>query len=386
MKVKIRSAEVCPVCGHSFKFSPAGLICPTHTNIKANTYYLDWFFQGERFRQYGYDSWRNVISESGRIDQELEDKERPFNAAKYKGVKSRVQKRNQFSFLYDRWLQQREKEVEKQNISPTYYACLKHYRKILCGFYKDEDVRTIFNSRINDLYHSLTGSAKYAHNIMSVMHKFLYDLRDENIIYELPKFPKIKVQKAKHKWLAVQDQYAVLDQIPEKHRAIFIFLFNTGCRPGEARAVTWDDIDLKNRSIRIHATFAGKHLRTVTKGKNERILPMSQELYNTLEKHPHNLATRHVFNIKGKPYGINRLSIVWASICKAVRCYQGTRHSFASQLVNNGVSLPIIGELLGHTDSRTTEIYSHVNMDATRAAVDGRLTDDKLKVKKFPTS
>jgi len=53
-----------------------------------------------------------------------------------------------------------------------------------------------------------------------------------------------------------------------------------------------------------------------------------------------------------------------------VHSYGGTRHSFASQLVNKGKSLYVIGEILGHSDSKTTEKYSHVKIKAMREAME----------------
>ena len=46
------------------------------------------------------------------------------------------------------------------------------------------------------------------------------------------------------------------------------------------------------------------------------------------------------------------------------------RHSFASILVSSGLSLPIIGALLGHTQSSTTHRYSHLADDPLRAATE----------------
>jgi integrase len=62
----------------------------------------------------------------------------------------------------------------------------------------------------------------------------------------------------------------------------------------------------------------------------------------------------------------------WARICKAaglegIRVYD-CRHSFASTMVNANVSLPIIGRLLGHSSSKTTERYLHLYTDTLRAA------------------
>ena len=72
MRVKIRTDEQCPQCQCRFAFSPMGLYCPQHPRIKAHTYYLDWFFLGERFRLYGFDSFKAAVIKAGTIDNELE--------------------------------------------------------------------------------------------------------------------------------------------------------------------------------------------------------------------------------------------------------------------------------------------------------------------------
>ena len=46
------------------------------------------------------------------------------------------------------------------------------------------------------------------------------------------------------------------------------------------------------------------------------------------------------------------------------------RHSFASIAVSGGASLPIIGALLGHADSATTQRYAHLHDDPSKAAAE----------------
>lgn len=46
------------------------------------------------------------------------------------------------------------------------------------------------------------------------------------------------------------------------------------------------------------------------------------------------------------------------------------RHSFASFLVAEGMSLPLIGRLLGHTQAQTTHRYAHLGLDPLRAATE----------------
>jgi integrase len=66
------------------------------------------------------------------------------------------------------------------------------------------------------------------------------------------------------------------------------------------------------------------------------------------------------------------LRVAWSQICKAaglsnVRVHD-LRHSYASYLVSNGVSLHIVGRLLGHSQAQTTQRYAHVAHQSLRDA------------------
>ena len=102
---------------------------------------------------------------------------------------------------------------------------------------------------------------------------------------------------------------------------------------------------------------------------------MTSAIKELLIKQPRTLHSDFVFNLNGKAYYESSLGKIWRPACEevgieGVRPYDGTRHSFASQLVNKGKSLEIIGEILGHSDPRTTKKYAHVNMDAMLEAME----------------
>jgi integrase len=68
------------------------------------------------------------------------------------------------------------------------------------------------------------------------------------------------------------------------------------------------------------------------------------------------------------------LRATWAEVCaragfEGVRIHD-LRHSYASILASAGMSLPLIGALLGHTQAQTTARYGHLLDSALRAATD----------------
>jgi integrase len=83
---------------------------------------------------------------------------------------------------------------------------------------------------------------------------------------------------------------------------------------------------------------------------------------------------KNPFVIVGEKAGCHLVNLrkPWKRICKVARLndvrIHDLRHSFASVGAGGGISLPIIGKLLGHTQGATTERYSHLSADPVRAA------------------
>ena len=78
-------------------------------------------------------------------------------------------------------------------------------------------------------------------------------------------------------------------------------------------------------------------------------------------------------NAPGKPLG--DIKTFWRRVCRdagleGVRLHD-LRHTYASSLVSRGVSLHIVGRLLGHTQPQTTARYAHLDDEALREATNG---------------
>ena len=135
----------------------------------------------------------------------------------------------------------------------------------------------------------------------------------------------------------------------------------TGCRKSEALTAKWCDFDL----VRCVWTKPSHH----TKQKRREYVPLSEQAVTLLERFPRE--GEYVFSGRAGAH-LTDLKGPWAKVCAiagltGVRIHD-LRHSFASHLVSSGVSLPIVGKLLGHTQPQTTARYAHLADNPLREA------------------
>jgi integrase len=145
---------------------------------------------------------------------------------------------------------------------------------------------------------------------------------------------------------------------------IFRLLLLTGARRGEVLGAKWNEIDLDSG--------VWTKAASTTKQKKLHRLPLSEPAIELLrEIHAEGRKGEYVFPGKG---GAPRVDIKkpWAAVIKAAGIsglrMHDLRHSHASLLVNEGLGLPTIGALLGHSNAATTHRYSHLIDDTLRAA------------------
>lgn len=163
----------------------------------------------------------------------------------------------------------------------------------------------------------------------------------------------------------------------------------SGCRPGEARALKCKDVNLEQETITITATFSDYTYRQKRKGQSSKsvTIPIHREIYGYIkDRVENNLPEAYVFiNVNtGLHYSKAKLGRIWdkargkAGLDKSIRLYDATRHSFATQLVNADVPLFSVSRLLGHADIRTTERYSHGDLEKLKIDISTISLEEKV--------
>jgi len=142
-----------------------------------------------------------------------------------------------------------------------------------------------------------------------------------------------------------------------KHRVIIALLYSCGLRVGEVINLRLSSIDLDRMLIKV---ISGKGRKDRFVGIAETILPLLHNYLNTY--HPEEYFAEGLYGGKYSASSIRKFlskSVRLAGIDKKVTPHT-LRHSYATHLLENGVSLRHIQQLLGHSKPETTMIYTHV--------------------------
>ncbi|MBV8172434.1 MAG: tyrosine-type recombinase/integrase [Candidatus Eremiobacteraeota bacterium] len=166
-------------------------------------------------------------------------------------------------------------------------------------------------------------------------------------------------------WLKVRD------------RAIMELLYASGMRRAEIAALKISDVDLQTRTIRVMGKGRKQRLVVINRTTADAIRsylgvrPRTPDESLFVGHSGRGLSSRHVWEIFRRVHALSGL--------KAPASPHTLRHSFATHLLEHGVDLITIQELLGHASVATTQIYTNVSMEHKRRAYDEAHPRDRQK-------
>lgn len=229
------------------------------------------------------------------------------------------------------------------------YFLPRHPREL-----SSEDIRRYLLHLLDEL-HLAPASVNQALNAIRFLYVELYHRR-----YMLDGVPRPRRDKKLPKVLSREEVRCLIElTINPKHRLLLMVCYSGGLRVSELVALRPEDIDTARGLIHIRGGKGRKDRYTipskVVAGAIGDYLRQFRPLYWLFEGEK-----------RGKPYSVRSAEAVFdqavkrAGIKKDVSIHS-LRHSFATHLLELGVSLRVIQELLGHQSSKTTEIYTHVS-------------------------
>ncbi|NEP41743.1 MAG: site-specific integrase [Okeania sp. SIO2H7] len=165
-------------------------------------------------------------------------------------------------------------------------------------------------------------------------------------------------------------------KFPQYHN-FFRFKFLTGCRTGEARALTWEDVKFDVGVIFFNKTFSGKTLSQGTKGQRgrSRQFPLTEKLSTWLLSLQKQANSHLIFpNTRGNYLDDGILSKAWGQLPKPDRktgvvaelAMQGelkylppynTRHTFINYCIEQGIDTMTIAAWCGNSDRVIESVY-----------------------------
>ena len=152
-------------------------------------------------------------------------------------------------------------------------------------------------------------------------------------------------------------------------RDLVIFAVNTGLRQMELLTLEWRQVNLASRIL-----VLDNHGH-ITKGKKIRSVPLNEKAMSILISRKTKTTSNNVFTFGGQVGEQHLVSQKFKRCVKRAKInpklnFHSLRHTFASWLVQRGVSIYQVSRLLGHSSVNMTAIYSHLQPEDLRDSVD----------------
>ncbi len=253
-------------------------------------------------------------------------------------------------------------ELRLRNYSPktikAYRSCLRSFARYCSPRHPRElterDIRTYLLHLIEDKHF---GPA-YVNQVFNAL-RFLY-VELYKMPFTIGNIPRPHKERKLPTVLSQDEVLHIFDAVDNlKHKTILMLIYSAGLRVGESVRLKIEDIDSQRKLIHLRGGKGKKDRYTLLSNVMLEQLRMYYKEYKPKEylfegaegrRHLSERSVQHVFERAVKS----------TSVRKSVSVHS-LRHSFATHLLENGTDLRYIQEILGHSSSKTTEIYTHVS-------------------------
>ena len=241
------------------------------------------------------------------------------------------------------------------------------------------DLDRFIESEIAAKYYSISSHRQC---ISSLKHYFEFSKQEEIDTSNLER-PK----KSKH-LPTVLSKEEVIDILIAtrnlKHRCILALIYSAGLRIGELLSLKLQDIDIDRRQIFIRQA----------KGRKDRYVMLAESMLPIYANYLQTYRPK-IYFVEGqekKQYSSSSIRLFLKDSCRRAKIRKRVtphtlRHSYATHMLENGIDLRYIQELLGHAKPETTMIYTHVtqkDLSRIRSPLDESLKEIMERSKKEP--
>lgn len=174
---------------------------------------------------------------------------------------------------------------------------------------------------------------------------------------------KMKKDNYTVRFLTKSEEKTLFEHLPERLKPLVICALKTGMRKGEILNLKWSNIDFNKNCIELLRTKSGK----------KRKIPISKILKDVFLKLKKDSKSEYVFvnPQSNEPYNDIKKSFTTAVKAAKIKNFRfhDLRHTFATRLIEKGVDIVVVKELLGHASITTTMIYVHSDAERKRNAI-----------------
>lgn len=279
-----------------------------------------------------------------------------------------------------------EKNYTETTIKSYAFDLEKFFKFLLNeGVLMDEVDQIVIRNFLTEELNSGVGKRSCKRRLSSLKHFYSY-LQREKVVKDNP-FIFIITPKTDKKYPHAlykeqidnifRENAKRTDELACRDQAILELLYYSGIRAAELVTLTYQDVDIKRRTVRV-----------MGKGRKERYVPFTQDCQKVLAQYVEKLrpvllmkfkpSEKHMtppvtffLNSNGNSLTTRGLEYILDSIEEKTGTFVGLhphllRHSFATHLLENGADLRVIQELMGHASINATQVYTHVTMEAMK--------------------
>lgn len=245
-----------------------------------------------------------------------------------------------------------------QQTIKSYQSCLRTFVRYIHPLHPREATNAVVREFLLYLVEHREFAAATVNQVMNAL-RFLYvELYKKPLV--LGEIPRPRKVKSLPDILSREEIQRLFDAVTNlKHKALLMVTYAGGLRVSEVVQLRIEDIDGERNMIHVRGA----------KGRKDRYTLLGNEALKILraywkEYRPHGWlfegqnGDKHLSKRTAEQIFADGIAI--AGIGKHVT-FHSLRHSFATHLLEAGVDLRYIQELLGHSSSKTTEIYTHVS-------------------------
>ena len=279
-----------------------------------------------------------------------------------------------FSYYIDKFLNHLKIEKNYSDHTLTNYKVdLKEFEDFIIT-QRAKDIKDIDYFVLRKFLSVLTEKNLHKRSLsrkISTLKSFFKFMLKEGEIKENPATSLIypRLDKPLPKFLTEEQMLKVLalpkgdDVMTLRDKAILEFLYSTGARVSELVSLKKENIDLISGIVKVKG-----------KGRKERLLPLGEPAIASIREYFDKRTDNNPFfliNKRTKTLTDRGVRLIVDKYIKkgalALKISPHTfRHSFATHLLNRGADLRSLQELLGHSSISTTQVYTHLTIDALK--------------------